>query len=91
MPGNLGRTSLKAKRRAANPMREFDRLPADLRVWVAQADLPWRAQSVQRAFDTALARTGDRALALRELDALQARLVARDVRAVWGTAHPGAA
>ena len=48
-------------------MRDYDRLPAELRRWLASAILPWRAKSVQRAYDKALARTGDRALALQEL------------------------
>ena len=90
MPGNRGVTTLKCKRRRANPMQEFDRLPAELRAWMSQAVLPWRAGSVRRAFDQALARTGDTRRALQELDALQARLVAKDAQRVWGTAHPTA-
>lgn len=90
MAGNRGQTSLKSKRRSTNPMQEFDRLPADLRAWVALADLPWRAKSVKQAFDRAVTRTGDTRLALMELDALQARLIAKDARAVWGQSHPSA-
>lgn len=88
MPGNRGRTSLRSKRRSEDPMREFDRLPAELRRWLASAVLPWRPRSVRRAFDRALARTQDRASALAELDHLQERLVAKDVRNVWGQDHP---
>lgn len=71
-------------------MQEFDRLPAELRCWLATAALPWRPRSVRRSFDRALARTGDRDLALAELDRLQARLIARDARQVWGDDHPAA-
>ncbi len=88
MPRNRGTTSLKCKRRAANPMREYDHLPAELRIWLSQAVLPWRAGSVQRAFDKAVARTGDPELALKELNDIQARLVAKDAPKVWGGAYP---
>ncbi len=88
MRGNRGQTSLKLKRRKEDPMRDFDRLPPELRAWVAAAALPWRPRSVRRAFDKALAETGDRVVALSRLNALQGRLVARDAAAVWGPDHP---
>ncbi|GMG85492.1 hypothetical protein LNKW23_47140 [Paralimibaculum aggregatum] len=85
---NRGATSLKRRRRNEDPMREYDRLPADLRAWLASAVLPWRPRSVSRSFSRTLARTGDRNLALAELDRLQLRLIARDAAHVWGTDHP---
>lgn len=88
--GNLGRTGLKRKRRALDPMREFDGLPQELRVWVATADLPWRPGSVRRSFERALAETGDVDRALQELDRLQQRLIAKDAKKVWGEVHPQA-
>ncbi|WP_397543875.1 DUF6525 family protein [Roseovarius salis] len=88
MRGNRGQTSLKLKRRTEDPMRDYDRLPPELRAWLAEAVLPWRPRSVRRAFDRAVARTRNRARALEELDRLQERLVAKDARAVWGDAHP---
>jgi len=88
MRGNRGKTSLKLKRRNADPMREFDRLPPELRAWLAAAVLPWRPRSVRRAFERAVARTRDRVRALEELDRLQDRLVAKDARAVWGQEYP---
>lgn len=69
-------------------MQQYDRLPAELRAWLAAAVLPWRPRSVRRAFDKALAETGDRDFALTRLTALQGRLVARDAAAVWGPDHP---
>ena len=69
-------------------MREYDLLPAELRAWVATAILPWRAKSVRRAFDKAVARTGDTDLALRELDRIQNAMVSRDVQKVWGKQYP---
>ena len=90
MRGNRGRTSLKLKRRSEDPMQDYDRLPPELRAWLAEALLPWRPRSVRRAFERAIARTRNRAHALEELDRLQERLVAEDARAVWGDAHPHA-
>ncbi len=91
MSGNRGQTSLKMKRRSTDPMREFDRLPAELRSWLASAMLPWRPHSVRRTFDRAVARVGDTASALKELDRIEKRLVAKDAAAVWGHDHPLAA
>ena len=88
MRGNRGRTSLKLKRRNEDPMQDFDRLPAELRAWLASAVLPWRPRSVRRAFDRAVARTRDRSRALEELDRLQERLVAKDAGKVWGQNYP---
>ena len=87
MRGNR-KTSLKLKRRNEDPMQDFDRLPADLRAWLASAVLPWRPRSARRAFERAVVRTRDRSRALEELDRLQDRLVARDARKVWGQAYP---
>lgn len=85
---NRGQTSLKRKRRRENPMQEFDRLPAELRVWLASAVLPWRPRSVRRAFNSAFAQTQDVEDALRELDRLQERLIAKDAPKVWGQEYP---
>ncbi|WP_323766397.1 DUF6525 family protein [Marinovum sp.] len=88
-PDNSGKTSLRRKRRPGDPMRTYDSLPRELRLWLAAAVLPWGAQSVRRAYDRALARTGTTQSALRELDALQQRLVDKDARQVWEQGHPG--
>ncbi|MEM9523358.1 MAG: DUF6525 family protein [Pseudomonadota bacterium] len=88
MPTNRGKTSLKLKRRNEDPMREFDRLPSELRAWLASAMLPWRPRSVRREFDRAIARTQDRARALEALDRLQERLIAKDACRIWGRDHP---
>ena len=71
-------------------MQSYERLPKELRDWVASALLPWGAASVRRAYAKAYARTGDAHLALRELDALEARLVGKDASRVWGEGHPAA-
>lgn len=88
MPRNLGQTALPRARRRGDPMRAFDALPPDLRNWLRAASLPWSPRSAERAYRKALERCGDQRLALRELDALQARLIARDAGRVWGAGHP---
>lgn len=90
MRGNRGHSSLKRKRRSEDPMRDYDRLPAPLRVWLAGAVLPWRPRSAQRAFNRAVQRTRDEARAIAELDRLQNRQIAKDARLVWGLDHPSA-
>ena len=91
MAGNRGQTSLRSRRRTEDPMREFDRLPAELRAWLACAALPWRPRSVRRAYDRALSQTKDVARALQSLDRLEARRMAHDTLQVWGPDHPDAA
>jgi hypothetical protein len=88
MRGNRGQTTLRLKRRNEDPMREYDRLPAELRAWLASAVLPWRPRSVRSACERAWARTKDHSRALEELDQLQDRLVAKDARDIWGPAYP---
>lgn len=88
---NLGVTKLKRRRRSADPMRELDGLPQELRGWLAGAALPWSPRSAQRAFNKALARTEDPQQALAELDQLQQRKIRRDSRKVWGSHYPEAA
>ena len=80
MGRNLGQTKLRKRRRRENPMREFDRLPPILRSWVSQAALPWRPRSVLRAYNSALAKTGDQRRALEELRRLEAAQLARDTQ-----------
>jgi len=85
---NQGNTSLRKRRRQRDPMGEFDRLPPELRGWITTAILPWSPRSVQRAYRKAMARYHDTAIALSELDRMEARLVSRDTRMVWGKDHP---
>lgn len=76
---NLGQTKLrKRRRRREDPMRAFDNLPSVLRQWLANAALPWRPRSVKRAYDRALAQTGDPLRALAELERLQTAKLAKD-------------
>lgn len=75
--GNLGRTGLRRRRRDGCPMADFDRLPPDLRAWLAAAVLPWSPRSVLQAFGKALAlHKSDRTAAIEELDRLEERRLA---------------
>ncbi|SIR14356.1 hypothetical protein SAMN05421641_12714 [Paracoccus thiocyanatus] len=66
-------------RRSAQPMARYDRLPPDLRRWLAQAALPWSAAPALRLWRRALRETGGDALAARaRMDAAEARTLARD-------------
>jgi hypothetical protein len=83
------RTRLRRRRRATDPMAEYDRLPAPVRAWLAGAILPWSPRSAGRAFAAALRETRNQAAAIAALDGLEAKLIARDLERLWGPAHPG--
>ena len=65
-------------RPARDPMAEFDRLPADLRRWLAGAILPWSPRSAHRAYLRALSELRDPQAALARLDTLEATRLAKD-------------
>lgn len=88
MRSNRGTTSLKRRRRHTDPMREFDRLPPELRSWLATAILPWSPRSVSRAYHRVMAETKDRKAALDALTRMQRQAVARDASKTWGGDHP---
>ncbi|MEM1363147.1 MAG: DUF6525 family protein [Pseudomonadota bacterium] len=90
MRDNSGQTSLKRRRARTDPMQEFDRLPSELRLWLASAVLPWGPKSALRAYRKFLARTGDPAQALAELERRQTRLLAKDAVSIWGPNYPTA-
>jgi hypothetical protein len=75
---NLGQTKLRKRRRASDPMTEFDRMPKLLREWLNGAALPWAPKSVYRAYNRALRQTGDPDLALRQLEKLQQQKLSID-------------
>ncbi|MBR9844164.1 MAG: hypothetical protein GYB25_13470 [Rhodobacteraceae bacterium] len=76
----MGRRNLRAgnmRRRAGDPMREFDALPPPLRAWLREAALPWSPKSALRIWQKAC-REGDTEEALRRLTAVEAGTLARD-------------
>jgi len=87
MKNNLGRTSLKRKRRNENPLVDYDRLPRELRAWVANAELPWRPRSVLKAYEHAFIKTGDHDKAMDELSRIQHHLVSKDAKIIFAKNH----
>lgn len=85
---NLGNTTLKRKRRDENSLLDYDRLPKNLRTWIANAELPWRPKSVLRAYERAYTKTGSIEEALFELSRLQHKLISRDACIIWGKNYP---
>lgn len=82
---NDGNTSLKRRSRRGDPMTSYDQLPPELRLWVAQATLPWSPHSTLRAWRRALRTCGDDVeLAKETLKRIERRQVARDARKIWG-------
>ena len=75
---NLGATTIPRKRRNANPMQEFDALPAPLRIWLSKAALPWSATSAMRIWSKAKAKGLSPNEALQTLVKAEARTLARD-------------
>lgn len=79
------------KRRRFSPMALHDRLPRELRRWLAQAALPWSAQSALKLWQRALRDArGDTFAAQAALSRIEARLLARDAARVWGAHYPSA-
>jgi len=56
---NRGATRLPLRRRPADPMQEYDRLPSALRRWLANAQRPWSPHSCRAIWQATLARGGD--------------------------------
>lgn len=72
-----------------DPLAEFDRLPAPLRQWLAEAAMPWSPRSALRIWRRVLRRCGgDEVMARREMSRIEAERLAQDVRRVWGPSHP---
>lgn len=82
--------SPRAKWRASDPMAAYDRLPPDLRLWLAGAALPWSAHSVLRVWQNALRDTGCTKAARDRLTRAEAKTLAREAARVWGRSHPAA-
>lgn len=77
-PRNLGKTSLRARRRNSDPMRAYDELPHPLRHWLAQAALPWSPTSAKRLWHRARAQGGSVDAALHSLTQAETQTLARD-------------
>ncbi|MEM9636546.1 MAG: DUF6525 family protein [Pseudomonadota bacterium] len=82
MSHNLGKCSLRRKRRAHDPMAAFDGLPAPLRQWMSQAALPWSPASVRRIWSKSRARGLSTEETLTTLSRAEARTLARDRQSI---------
>lgn len=81
-------TSPRARLRATDPMAAYDRLPRDLRQWLAGAALPWSAPSVLRLWQRAIRETGCAKAARERLARAEAKTLAREAARVWGASYP---
>mgnify|MGYP001412509147 CR=1 FL=1 len=85
---NRNLSSPRVRLRANNPMAAYDRLPPDLRAWLAEAALPWSAASVLRLWQRALRETGCPKQSTARLSEAEAKTLAKDAVSVWGPAYP---
>lgn len=83
-------TSLR-RRRCPHPMMYYDRLPAELRLWLAGAALPWSPRSALKLWQRFERECrGDAVAMRRRLDQAEARMLARDAPRIWGMGYPPA-
>lgn len=86
MKSNL--VSPRARWRRGDVMAEYDRLPRELRLWLADAALAWSAGSALRLWQSALRRSGSVALARAFLAQAEEKTLAREAAKVWGAHYP---
>ena len=77
---NLGTTQQRIRRRAADPMAAYDRLPSDLRKWVAGAALPWSAKSCLALWQRALRDGATPEQAIARLDRAEMAALSREAQ-----------
>lgn len=75
---NLGQTSLRGKRRATDPMKTYDALPAPLRMWLGQAALPWSPASARRLWRRVYSKDESIEETLSALSKAETKTLARD-------------
>ncbi|WP_371226169.1 DUF6525 family protein [Roseovarius sp. 2305UL8-3] len=78
MNSNLGATSLKRRRRSDDPMRLFDTLPPELRVWLSTAALPWSPRSCVKIWRKARREGLSPTQAMARLTQIEQRALQRD-------------
>ncbi|MCK0141531.1 DUF6525 family protein [Aliiroseovarius sp. F20344] len=83
------RSSLKPRKRVANPMREYDALPVSLRRWLQEAALPWSTPSAKRAWRNAMKCSGGcEKRAMHHMARLETKSLQKDAPNVWGDHYP---
>jgi hypothetical protein len=83
MTDNLGSTTLKKRRRSADPMMTYDTLPRPLRSWLAGAALPWSPKSCRRIWDRARVNGLSVGDAIAVLTEAERKTLSRDKHSVW--------
>ena len=73
--------SLPRRRRAGNPMAEYDRLPPDLRRWLNGAALPWSPRSCRSIWMKVKQDGGTDRQAIARLAAVEAAMLKRAAEA----------
>lgn len=86
---NRNLSSPRARWRQKDNMAAYDRLPRDLRLWLAEAALPWSVASVLRLWQRSIRETGCPKAARDSLTRAEAKTLAREAVRVWGQGHPG--
>lgn len=79
-------------RRCPLPMDRYDRLPPELRRWLAGAALPWSPASALKLWTRICKDCGTDSDAIRQrLDRAEARMLAKDAARIWGASYPAKA
>ncbi|MFY0594982.1 MAG: hypothetical protein JXQ85_00995 [Cognatishimia sp.] len=82
-------TQLRRRRRQANPMAEYDALPTELRLWLADAALPWSPHSVRKLWQKALNKSGGQTEgALAFMTNCEVNAIKKDAPKVWSASYP---
>lgn len=76
--GNLGETRQKKRLRVSDPMAAYDRLPPELRSWMARAALPWSSRSCLALWRRALREGASVEQAIARLDRAEQAALARE-------------
>ncbi|MCT4558036.1 MAG: DUF6525 family protein [Pelagimonas sp.] len=76
-PACNGGQHIPRRKRAGDPMRDFDRLPPELRAWMAQAVLPWSVTSCLKIWRNARASGEGVEVALQRLTQAEAGCLAK--------------
>lgn len=72
---NCGATPLPLRRRKTDPMREYDRLPPELRAWMRAATLPWSPRSCLKIWKQARAKGEEAGAIIGRLERAERRML----------------
>jgi transposase-like protein len=78
MKGNLGDNKLRRRRRRGDPMRVYDGLPAPVRRWLAEAQMPWSPETCRRIYLRAKRRGETIEAVLERLDRAEQQTLDRE-------------